>query len=119
MTERDVDSDIDFDFFEEEPATQESSRTEALIRLVGLIAFAILIIVLLVFWVQSCREAGKTKTYKSYMSKVSQDASSSQQIGRQLNQALLGTGVKQAALRRQISNLARQEQLNVERARGI
>src|SRR6266487_2252706 len=143
MTERDVDSDIDFDFFEEEPATQESSRTEGLIRrpgggprgprrpprgptnltpllrLVGLIAFAILIIVLLVFWVQSCREAGKTKTYKSYMSKVSQVASSSQQIGRQLNQALLGTGVKQAALRRQISNLARQEQLNVERARGI
>jgi hypothetical protein len=142
MSERDLDSDIDFDFFEEEPPTQESPRTERLIRrpggprgprrppraptnltpllrLVGLIAFAILIIVLLVFWIQSCREAGKTKTYKSYMSKVSQVASSSQQIGRQLNQALLAAGVKQSALQRQLSGLARQEQLNVDRARGI
>ena len=108
MTERDT--DIDFDFFEEEPPTQESSRTDRLmrrsgggpqglerpprapanltplLRLVGLIAFAILIIVLLVFWVQSCREAGKNKTYKNYMTKVSEVAASSQQIGRQLTQ---------------------------------
>jgi len=108
MTERDT--DIDFDFFEDEPPTQETSRTERLIprrgprgperpprtptnltpllRLIGLIAFAILIIVLLVFWVQSCREAGKEKTYKSYMTKVS-------------------------------DGLSRQEQLDVQRAREI
>ncbi len=79
MTEHDT--DIDFDFFEDEPPTQESSRTERLIprrgprgpqrpprgptnltpllRLVGLIAFAILIVVLLVFWVQSCQASSK------------------------------------------------------------
>src|SRR5215212_4933298 len=141
MTERDT--DIDFDFFEEEPPTQESSRTDRLmrrpgggprgpqrppraptnltplLRLVGLIAFAILIIVLLVFWVQSCREAGKTKTYKTYMSRVSEVASSSQQIGRQLSQALIAQGLKQAEVERRISGLARQEQLDVDRARAI
>jgi hypothetical protein len=142
VTERDLDTDIDFDFFEdEEPPTQEASQAQRvirrrrpggprrppsaptdltpLLRLVGLIAFAILVIVLLVFWVQSCQETGKTKTYKSYMSKLSEVASSSQTIGRQLSNALLQTGVKQAQLQRRVAGFARQEQLDVERAREI
>jgi hypothetical protein len=135
------DTDIDFDFFEEEePPTQESARERLiprrgprgpqrppraptnltpLLRLVGLIAFAILIVVLLVFWIQSCREAGKEKTYKSYMSKVSEVAGSSQQIGKQLSQALTAQGLKEAQVEQRISGLARQEQLDVERAREI
>jgi hypothetical protein len=139
MTERDT--DIDFDFFEEEPATEESSRAERvvrrpgprgprrpprapenltpLLRLVGLIAFAIVIIVLLVFWIKSCRESGKQAAYKNYMTKVSEVASASEQIGHQLTQALLTTGLKQSALQQKVSGLARQEQLDVERARGI
>jgi len=75
--------------------------------------------VLLVFWIQSCQASGKTKTYKNYMSKVSEVASSSQTIGGQLSNALLQTGVKQAALQRRIAGFARQEQLDVERARQI
>jgi hypothetical protein len=142
MSENDL--DIDFDFFEDEPATEESSRTQRIIRrprtpggggpgrpssapqnltpllrLVGLIAFAILIVVLLVFWIQSCQASGKTKTYKSYMTKVADIGSTSQQIGRQLGQALLTPGVKRAQLQQQVSGLARQEQLDVNRARGI
>jgi hypothetical protein len=142
MSEQDL--DIDFDFFEEEPPTEESSRTQRIIRrsgprgphgpsrppsapqnltpllrLVGLIAFAILIIVLLVFWIQSCQATGKTKTYKGYMTKISEVASSSQQIGRQLSQALLAPGTKRPALQQQISGLARREQLDVERTRSI
>ena len=141
MTERDT--DIDFDFFEEEPPTQESSRADRLmrrsgggprgperppsaptnltplLRLVGLIAFAILIIVLFVFWVQSCRASSKTKTYKSYMSKVSEVAAASHQIGTQLSTALLAQGLKQAEVERRITGLARQEQLDVDRARAI
>ena len=122
MTEHDT--DIDFDFFEDEPPTQESSRTERLIprrgprdpqrpprgptnltpllRLVGLIAFAILIVVLLVFWIQSCQESSKEKTYKNYMNKF-----------------LLAQGQKEAQLEQRISGLARQEQLDVQRAQQI
>jgi hypothetical protein len=141
VTERDT--DIDFDFFEEEePPTQESASARErliprrgprgpqrppsaptnltpLLRLVGLIAFAILIVVLLVFWIQSCREAGKEKTYKGYMSKVSEVAGSSQQIGKQLSQALTAQGLKEAQVEQRITGLARQEQLDVERAREI
>ena len=142
MSENDL--DIDFDFFEDEPATEETSRTQRimrrprtpsgggpnrppsapqnltpLLRLIGLIAFAILIVVLLVFWIQSCQASGKTKTYKSYMTKVSDLSATSQQIGRQLGQALVTPGVKRAQLQQQVSGLARQEQLDVNRARGI
>src|SRR5207342_3082420 len=138
MSEREP--DIEFDFFEEEPPTQESSRPEPetrrggggsrrpprapqnltpLLRLVGLVAFAILIIVLLVFWIKSCQAAGKEKTYKSYMSQVSEVADSSEQIGKQLSDALLAPGVKRAQLQQQISGLARREQLDVQRAQDI
>jgi hypothetical protein len=135
------DTDIDFDFFEEEePPTQEASRERLiprrgprgprrppsaptnltpLLRLVGLIAFAILIVVLLVFWIQSCSEASKEKTYKDYMSKVSEVAGSSQQIGRGLSNAFAAQGLKEAQLEQRIAGLARQEQLDVERAREI
>lgn len=135
------DTDIDFDFFEDEPPTQEATRSERLIprrqprgpqrpprgptnltpllRLIGLVAFAILIVVLLVLWVQSCQEASKEKTYKSYMGKVSEVASSSQQVGRSLSQTLLAQGQKQAQLEQRIAGLARQEQLDVQRAQGI
>ncbi|TMM25074.1 MAG: hypothetical protein E6F97_03675 [Actinobacteria bacterium] len=139
MTEHDT--DIDFDFFEEEPATEEASRPERvvrrqgpggpprpprtpqnltpLLRLIGLIAFAILIIVLLVFWIQSCQASSKSSTYKGYMTKIAEVASSSQQIGRQLSQDLLAPGVKRTQLEQQVSGLARQEQLDVNRAQGI
>jgi hypothetical protein len=135
------DTDIDFDFFEDEPPTQESSRTDRLIprrqprgpqrpprgptnltpllRLIGLVAFAILIVVLLVLWVQSCQEASKEKTYKSYMTRVSEVAGSSQQVGRSLSQVLLAQGQKQAQLEQRIAGLARQEQLDVQRAQEI
>src|ERR671935_251621 len=95
MSERDV--DIDFDFFEEEPPTEEPPRAERvirrpgprgprrpprapqnltpLLRLVGLVAFAILIIVLLVFWIKSCQASSKSSTYKNYMSQNSELAS--------------------------------------------
>jgi hypothetical protein len=140
MSERDL--DIDFDFFEEEEPTQESSRAQRvirrpggprgprrpprapqnltpLLRLVGLVAFAILIIVLLVFWIKSCQASSKSSTYKSYMSKVSEVASSSQQIGRQLGDTLLAAGLKRAQLQSKVAGLARQEQLDVDRARAV
>ena len=127
MSERDT--DIEFDFFEEEPPTQESSRPErrdpprrsrrappaerpaephAALRLVGLVAFAILIVVLLVFWVKSCQAASKEKTYKSYMAKVSEVADSSEQIGKQLTRPCSRRGSSGPQLEQQIAGLAQQ-----------
>ena len=71
------------------------------------------------FWVQSCQASSKDKTYKSYMGKVSDVAGSSQQIGKQLSSVLLQQGLKESQLEQRVSGLARQEQLDVQRARAI
>ena len=106
------DTDFEFDFFEE-PETQEApggatarcaGRSEAaagpgcraarcgrragftpLLRLLGLIAFAILIVVLLLLWVQSCQEDAKRDAYSSYMTDMSAVARDSERIGRELS----------------------------------
>ena len=130
MSERDP--DIEFDFFEE-PAPQEPSGREQgvrrgprrpvrpptglapLLRLVGLIAFAILLVVLLVFWIQSCRGENKRNAYEDYMQEVRTVARRSQNIGQQLNAAVTTPGIRQAALRRRLNGLA-QQQLQIVRA---
>ncbi|MGB2953808.1 MAG: hypothetical protein WBB74_10540 [Gaiellaceae bacterium] len=135
MTERG--DDIEFDFFDE-PETREAAPPERpmrrgrprppvrpptgltpLLRLVGVISFAILIVVLLVFWAQSCSASSKHDKYAGYMSKVSQLASHSQQTGRQLNDLLTTPGLKQADLQSRLAGLARQAELDVQQARSI
>src|SRR4051795_12730490 len=104
MTERD--SDIEFDFFEE-PETREAARPERpparggpkppmrtphgftpLLRLIGLIAFAIVIVVLLVYAIQGCQSSSKHAKYDDYMNKTSQIAANSRSIGARLTNLL-------------------------------
>jgi hypothetical protein len=134
MSERD--SDIEFDFFEDEPATTEAQSTRSsrrggrppirppagvtpLLRLVGLIAFAILVVVLLVFAVQSCRGSQKRETYQDYMDQVDEVATQSEQIGRRLNGLLTDPGAKLADIRQQLSGLAQQQEQGVNQAEDI
>src|SRR5215210_7761971 len=112
MTERDT--EIEFDFFEE-PATREATRPERavrrvrgprrpvgppagltpLLRLIGLISFAILIVLLLVFWVNSCREDRRKDAYRNYIEKVAAIGGDSQRVGTDLNTLLTSRGKKQ------------------------
>ena len=112
------DTDFEFDFFEE-PETQEapgrSDRSRRgprmprgpirpragftpLLRLLGLIAFAILIVVLLLLWVQSCQEDKKHNAYSDYMTSMSAIARDSERVGRELSDALTTPGIKPAEL---------------------
>jgi hypothetical protein len=134
MAERDA--DIEFDFFDE-PETREAARATRrsrggprrpirppagitpLLRLVGLIAFAILLIVLLVFWIKSCRESSTTNSYRHYMEKASAIANDSQRDGRRLTTLFTTPAPKEADLQRGLAGLANQEELNVERARDL
>jgi hypothetical protein len=137
MTERDT--DIEFDFFEE-PETREAARPERppgtrprgprppmrtpqgltpLLRLVGLIAFAIVIVVLLVYAIQGCQSSSKHAKYDGYISKVDQIAAHSQTVGRQLATLLLTPGKKTAELQRQLAGLARDEEQDADAARAI
>ena len=74
-----------------------------LLRLIGLIAFAILVVVLLVFAVQSCRGSQKQETYESYMEDVGEVATQSEQIGRRLNNLLTDPAAKLTEIRQQVS----------------
>ncbi len=140
MTEHET--DLDFDFFDEEPTSGEPFEEERtsrqpprpprrppsgrppvgitpLVRLAGLIAFAILIIVLLVFWISSCQGAGKKSAYRHYMEKLAVVAKDSAQIGRELNDALTTQGIKFGELNQKLSGLAQREQQNVAAARAL
>jgi hypothetical protein len=151
MSERD--DDLEFDFFDDEPATQEATvrrppvrprggdddggggggggprrpqfgmRTPQgitpLLRLIGLIAFAILIVVLLVFWVQSCRGASKRNAYETYMEDVGAVATGSAQIGRELNTLLTTPGLRENDLESRLRGLAQREEQYVTQAQGI
>src|SRR6266540_3752249 len=133
------DSDIEFDFFDE-PETEEATervrtprrpppggprrpvRPAGLIptlRLAGLIGFLILAVVLLVFLLRGCASSGKHDRYANYLEKTRDVAESSAQVGRELNDTLTATGVKEADLETKISGLAARVQQEVASAREI
>ena len=143
----DREPDIEFDFFEE-PETQEapgrSDRTlrrplgrggrgprpprgpvrpragfTPLLRLLGLIAFAILIVVLLLLWAQSCQESKKRDSYGNYMSDMTSVAKDSERIGRELSDTLTTPGIKPADLQKQLNGLVRQQEIGTTRTKGF
>lgn len=141
MTERD--SDIEFDFFDE-PETQETTQRRRLrttptgrgpgpprrpvrpspglvplLRLVGLVAGAIVLVVVLVFLVQNCRGASKQNAYKDYLGDVQRIASGSANVGRDLNDELTTPGKKQAELIGTIVGLADQQQQYAAQGRQL
>jgi CARDB len=135
-------SDFEFDFFEE-PETQEASsrggdrslrrplggrgprgprfqRPRAgftpLLRLLGLIAFAILIVVLLLLWVQSCQNDAKQDAYSEYMGQMSTIGADSQRVGRELSDVLTTQGLTPAELQKQLAGLVQQQRIGAENA---
>jgi virulence-associated protein VagC len=140
MSEREP--DIEFDFFDE-PATEEATQRRTLrrpgggpprtprrpirpspgltplLRLVGLIAGAILIIVLLAFWVQSCQGASKRNRYQTYTEKVSAIAKDSQSTGRQVAELLTTPGERESDLESKLSRFGQQESQYVNQAQDI
>ena len=90
-----------------------------LLRLLGLIAFAILIVVLLLLWVQSCQEDAKRDSYSSYMTDVSAIGRDSERVGRELSDALTTQGIKPAELQKQLTGLVQQQEIGVDEARKL
>ena len=125
MSERD--SDIEFDFFDE-GETREATEAERprrrggrppvrpptgltpLLRLIGLISFAILVVVLLVFWVNSCREDRRKDAYRDYIEKTTTLANDSQALGRNLNGVLTSRGQRPAQIEQRLEGLAQQQE---------
>lgn len=127
--------DIEFDFFDESP-TREVSREEAaqpgrrrmprrpsgsgggqgIFRLVVLIGAALLLAVILVLWINSCRAGQKRDAYQSYMEQVGAVAGESTQIGQELNTLVTTPGITLEDLQSGIEGLRRQQEQTVGRA---
>ena len=131
MSERD---DIEFDFFEESdtretpeerprrgprPPVRPPTGLTPLLRLIGLISFAILIVLLLVLWVNGCREDKKKDAYRHYVEKVADYGQQSQRLGRNFNTLLTTRGTKESDVENELSGLARQQEQIAAAARGL
>jgi hypothetical protein len=140
MTERET--DIDFDFFDE-PETEEAPEQAGsprrpsgrppggrrpmrtpqgfipMLRLAGLIAFLILAVILIVFLIRGCASSSKHSRFSSYMDKATTLANESEGIGKQLNNALAATGIKESELEAKIRGLAATQAQQADQARSI
>jgi hypothetical protein len=134
------DEDIEFDFFDDAP-TREASATEdaprgpmrrrlprrpagggaapPVVRLGALIAGAIILAVVLVLWVNGCRNDQKVDSYRSYMTDVNRVTGESEQIGKQLNTLIATPGLKLQDLQDRLDGLRNQEAQVVTRAQGL
>src|SRR5262245_20068144 len=121
MSTRDDDI-LDFDFFDEEdaPAWEEPEGFEAeppssgrrgrgsgfrpprnvtpLLRLIGLIALAILVIVLLVVWVEGCAADAKLDRNRTYLADIGSIGNASAKLGQQLGTLLTTPGLNEEDL---------------------
>jgi hypothetical protein len=140
MSERDDDI-IEFDFFDDAETQQSTQRRPAvrsrgggpprrpqlrapqgftpLLRLVLLIALAIFVVVVLVFWIQSCRNESRENAYRDYMGEMNRVADSSAAIGNDLNDQLTTPGIKEEDLIRAIEGLASRQRQVVANAERI
>ncbi|MEP6909756.1 MAG: CARDB domain-containing protein [Actinomycetota bacterium] len=131
----DRESDIEFDFFEE-PDTREEAEERPrrrgsrppvrpptgltpLLRLVGLISFAILIVLLLIFWVNGCRADQRKNAYRNYVQKVSGYATDSARLGGRLNTLLTTRGTKESDVENELSGLALSQEKLADQARSL
>ena len=133
---------LDFDFFDDEAPDGSGRRPEEprrpsddggprpprfrppgnampLLRLVGLVAFAILIAVLLIVWAQGCAGDRQRESYEDFMGEMTVVGSDSAQIGDRLADLLITPGLKQAELEQKLSGLVEQQELGVTRAESI
>ena len=124
MSTRDDDI-LDFDFFDEKdaPAWDEPEGSEPapptegrgrrggggsrfgsprnltpLLRLIGLIALAILIVVLLVVWIEGCTADAKRERNSTYLAEIGAIGNASARLGQQLSTLLTTPGLGQEDL---------------------
>jgi hypothetical protein len=132
-------SDVEFDFFDESPTSEAASREGApprarrripsrpptppggprTYRLGLLIAGAIILAVILILIVNSCRADQKESEYRGYVQDSGDVATQSEQLGRRLNQSLTTPGIRLEELRNEVEGLSGQQQQILARAQEL
>jgi len=134
------DDDIEFDFFDDEPATREAQPARVrlprrggsgtgmrrpggpprgmtpIVRLLGAVVVLVVLLVIFGLAIQSCASTSTTDSYKSYMDEVAKIAHSSQEDGTGVANALTTPGKKATEIAGTLTGIAQQEQQNVAQA---
>jgi len=143
MSRRDEDI-LDFDFFdEEEPSTWDEpgeggpgrprdrgprgrgprfrgpGNLTPLLRLIALIALAILIVVLLAVWVEGCASDRKRERYGDYMTEIGAVGNASARLGQNMNTLLTTPGLKQEDLDAKLGGFVQTAENHVQRAESL
>ena len=143
MSTRDEDI-LDFDFFdEEEPPSWEEpverrpgpprgrgprdrgprfrvpGNLTPLLRLVALIALAILIVVLLVVWAEGCAADRKQERYGDYMTEIGAIGNASARLGQNLGTTLTTPGLKQEDLDAKLGGFIQTAENHVQSAQDL
>jgi hypothetical protein len=90
-----------------------------LLRLIGLVAFAIVIAVLLVVWAQGCSNDKKQDAYADYTADMAAIGSGSAKIGKNLATLITTPGLKEAELETKLGGLVSQQQQGIARAEAV
>jgi CARDB protein len=144
MSTRDDDI-LDFDFFDEEdaPSWEEPEGLEAspppdrrrtgrgrsrfgpprnltpLLRLVGLIALAILLVVLLVVWVEGCTSDAKRDRYSTYLAEIGAIGNASARLGQQVSTLLTTPGLNEEELDAKLGGYVQTADNQAQRAQDL
>ena len=141
MSTRDDDI-LDFDFFDEEeaPTWEEPEGYEPqprrgrrgrgsgfrppgnltpLLRLVGLIALAILVIVLLAVWVEGCTAEAKLDPNRTYLADIGAIGNASARLGQQVATTLTTPGINQEDLDAKLGGYAQTAENQMQQAEDL
>jgi hypothetical protein len=135
---------LDFDFFDEEeppsweepdergpgpprgrgprpprPRFRAPGNLTPLLRLVALIALAILVVVLLAVWLEGCASDRKRDRYANYMTEIGQIGNASARLGEQLATTLTTVGLKQEDLDAKLGGYVQQAENQMQRAEDL
>jgi hypothetical protein len=143
MSTRDEDI-LDFDFFDEEdaPSWEEPEGYEPpppgdrgrrgrgprfgpprnltpLLRLIGLIALAILVVVLLAVWAEGCTNEAKRDRNSTYLAEIGAIGNASARLGQQLSTTLTTPGLNQEDLDARLGGYVETAENQVQRAQDL
>lgn len=90
-----------------------------LVRLAGLVALAIGVVVVAAVWVQGCAGTDAEATYREYLADVGAVANDSAKVGADLAALLTTPGLAQGALETRLGGLVQRQELDVARASDL
>jgi hypothetical protein len=136
-----AEDDIEFDFFEDEPATSESPSPRVrlprrrsrepregagpprgaapLLRLLALVVFVVFLVLVFALLIESCSNASRHDAYAKYMDKIGNLAAQSTANGKSLATVLTTPALSVNQIETRLRGIADQEQQNVAAAESL